>query len=350
MKHYLFFLLGVVLLVGAAGVATSTLSQSESAPLDYKEPPLVVSSTLEQQTDMVLLEVDKATLTATLKTWPENPKDSKVLKSFKIAIGKSQGDKQFEGDNKTPEGVYYTQKHIPGSTLPAKYGTIAIPIDFPNAIDRVQRKTGYGIWLHGVDREARIEEANVTEGCVAFHNQDVLKLSAWLKPHQGVVVIAEDGKVINRPEDLKDVRELTEEWIAAWDNRDIDAYIKNYHPDFRYNHHNLKSYKSYKGRVFNSYSKMVVNLSDLRVVTHEKYAVTMFNQDFHGDDRFSSIGRKRLYWIKNEQGKWQIMSEIFENRRFEFMTFSDKELAALSDATINSTNLTKEKEIKASSL
>ena len=37
---------------------------------------------------------------------------------FKIAIGKEKGDKQFEDDNKTPEGIYFVNRIIDGKSLP----------------------------------------------------------------------------------------------------------------------------------------------------------------------------------------------------------------------------------------
>src|SRR5690606_38220912 len=84
--------------------------------------------------DMMVLTVDKTALKAELKTWPEEPLQASTLRSFKIAIGKVDGDKEVEGDNKTPEGIYFAQSHIDGSTLPEKYGALAIPLNFPNPI------------------------------------------------------------------------------------------------------------------------------------------------------------------------------------------------------------------------
>ena len=34
-----------------------------------------------------------------------------------------------------------------------KYGVAAYPLDYPNAWDRFNERTGYGIWLHGVDHK-----------------------------------------------------------------------------------------------------------------------------------------------------------------------------------------------------
>ena len=76
---------------------------------------------------------------------------------FKIAIGKEKGDKQYEGDNKTPEGIYLL---IVLSTVafPEKYGPLALPINFPNDFDKDQGKTGHGIWLHGVADDSRVKK------------------------------------------------------------------------------------------------------------------------------------------------------------------------------------------------
>lgn len=278
--------------------------------------------------DTILLSVDKSLLKADLRTWPENSGLSSVLTTFKIAVGKADGDKEFEGDNRTPEGIYFVQNHIDGQALPDKYGPLAIPIDFPNPIDQVSGKTGHGIWLHGVDREQRIEEAKVTEGCVAFYNNDIKILANWLKSYQGIVVIAKDQKSVNQPDDINNIKKQTLDWIAAWAQRDIGSYQSFYGPHFRFGKYDLKGYIAYKKQVFAGYQKMDVLHDRLRVVTHPKYAVSFFNQDFRGDQRFVSIGRKVLYWEKDDKGAWKIQREVFENRRFEQLSLSEAELAA----------------------
>ena len=280
--------------------------------------------------NFIIMNVDKTAMKAELRTWPVNWKKSKLLKSFKIAIGKAEGDKQKEGDNKTPEGVYFTQRHIPGKSLPKKYGPKAIPLNFPNPIDRSSGKTGHGIWLHGVDDEKRIEEAKVTEGCVAFYNPDIVELGNWLRPKQGVIMIMADGKGYNRKKDLQKVAELTQTWANAWSERDVDAYTSFYSSDFRYKKMNLDAYKTYKKRVFRGYKKMVVKVDKIRVLSHPKYAISFFNQDFNGDNRFISDGRKILYWNLNDQGKWKIVGEVFEKMRFEPVSYTEDELAHLA--------------------
>lgn len=314
-------------------LATTTAFASDNAPL-AGAPLVAMTGATENKalrSDMMLLVVDKGRLQANLETWPADPTLAKTLRAFKIAIGKGDGDKEYEGDNKTPEGVYFAQSHRTGAGLPNKYGPLAIPIDFPNPMDQIVGKTGHGIWLHGVEYDARIEEAKVTEGCVAFYNADIEKLSNWMRSHQGVVVIASDTGKVNQPTDVERVKSRTVDWMNAWADRRVDDYMAHYAPDFRYANMNRAAYKDYKGRVFSSYKEMSVTYDNLRVVTHPKYAVAFFNQDFQGDKRFSSIGRKVLYWEKAADGEWYVKREVFENRRFEFVTFSEAELALLSE-------------------
>lgn len=281
--------------------------------------------------DMVILEVDKSALKAELRTWPEDTGKSSLLMTFRIAIGKEEGDKQIEGDNKTPEGIYFSESLLDGSTLPAKYGPKAIPINFPNPHDQMLKKTGYGIWLHGVEADQRVEQAKVTEGCVAFYNADILTLAKWVKPHQVPIVIAKDTNRVNQEADLKSVRERTLAWLDAWRNRDVDAYGDFYGNDFRFGNMSLSAYRTHKARIFKSYQNMTLKSDSLRILAHPKYAMAIMNQDFSGDKRYKSSGRKILYWTKGSDGQWRIAREVFENRRIELLTFTAAEIAKLSE-------------------
>ncbi|NRA45301.1 MAG: L,D-transpeptidase family protein [Oligoflexales bacterium] len=286
---------------------------------------------IDQFEAMILLKVNKSTLKAELRTLERPGYHSQLLHSFRIAIGKGVGDKEREGDNRTPEGIYFSLRHIEASNLLAsKYGRSAIPLNFPNHFDRLEGKTGYGIWLHGAGNDKRMEESNVTEGCIAFYNADILKLEQWLLPSSGAVVIAKNFSEVNRQDDMEQVFSLTNEWLEAWKNRAIDQYISFYDQGFKNGHRDIKAYKTYKRRVFSSYKKMEVKADLIRVLTHPKYAVSFMNQDFHGDRRFHSLGRKVLYWQKTANG-WKIIKEFFDRKKFSLLSFSDKDLQHLKD-------------------
>jgi len=283
----------------------------------------------DKNNELVFLLVDKTRLKADLLTWPEERKDSEKLVSFRIAIGKETGDKQKSGDNKTPEGIYFAKSILNGRHLPAKYGPVAIPIDFPNPLDRFLGKTGYGIWLHGVEQDSRIEAANVTEGCVAFYNADIRSLSQWLMPAESIIVIAKDATQVNRPEDVDEVKKLVGDWTSAWNDRDVDRYISYFIPNFRSfdKKMNLKNYRKYKQRVFASYENMSVKMQDVRVFTHDRYAVAIMNQDFTGDERYRAFGRKVLYWQRLDEGGWKLFHEEFDERPMRFTNLSREKIA-----------------------
>lgn len=280
--------------------------------------------------EMIFLTVDKSRSQADLRTLPENGLESAVIKTFKIATGKVDGDKERQGDNKTPEGIYFTTGMIPPEQLaPQKYGPLAIPLNFPNPMDQVAGKTGYGIWLHGVG-DRRIEDARVTEGCVAFQNSEISGLNRWLLPNHGIVVIAKDALEVNRAEDVRSAIDAAQGWVEAWASRDIGRYISHYAHDFSNQGKNKGQYESYKKAVFSSYKSMVVKMTNLRVVTHPKYAVAMMNQVFSGDNRFKSDGRKLIYLRRDTNGQWKIVRELFDNFMMRPVQFSNEDIAGLN--------------------
>lgn len=288
-----------------------------------------VESNADVMKEMIVLGVSKSALRAELKTLPANGAEPKPLRSFRIAVGKVDGDKEKEGDNKTPEGIYFTVGKIDGKQLPPqKYGPLALPLNFPNPMDQVQGKTGHGIWLHGVG-ERNIEDAKVTEGCIAFPNNEITSLVSWLKPSHGVVVIANDLAEVNRPTDLAELLRVSQDWVDAWASRDLERYIAHYADDFKNNGKSLEGYRIYKQAVFKSYKEMSLRMDNLRIVTHPKYALVMMNQDFKGDQRFRSDGRKMLYWRKDQAGQWKIVRELFDDFLMNPVQFSNEDVAGM---------------------
>ncbi len=296
--------------------------------------PLLISQNVlaaEKNQSMVFMAVDKTKLVAELRTWTEDFAKSEVLSKFPIAIGKEKGDKLKAGDNRTPEGIYFTQTHIAPSQIPIeKYGPKAVPLDFPNPFDLFQNKTGYGIWLHGAGNDNRMAEATVTEGCVAFYNRDIKKLSSWLVPYQAAVVISRDLESINNAEDLQNVKMRTEAWLAAWASKDLHSYLDFYDGEFNLEGRNRNQFKEYKQSLFAKYATMDVKGYGIRVLTHEKYAIAAMNQDFTGNGSYVSNGRKVLYWVKGKDGQWKILRETFGEHKFEPLAWTQQDLRMLT--------------------
>lgn len=290
---------------------------------------------------MIYVAVDKSKLIAELRTWTEDMSQSEVLSRFPIAIGKEKGDKEKAGDNKTPEGIYFAQSHIDSGQIPAeKYGPKAVPLDFPNPFDLFQKKTGYGIWLHGAGNDERIAEANVTEGCVAFYNKDIKSLVNWLMPYQAAVVISRDLSGVNSPSEVSSLKSRFDTWSHAWAQKDIHSYMEMYSQNFAISGRDLAEFKAYKSNLFQRYTEMKVKLTELRILTHEKYAITAMNQSFKGNDTYASDGRKILYWVRDNDGQWRILREVFSEKRFEPIVWTPRDLKQISsDLTKGAGNL-----------
>ncbi|MBF0322561.1 MAG: L,D-transpeptidase family protein [Magnetococcales bacterium] len=72
-----------------------------------------------------------------------------LIANYYISSGKNGPGKILKGDKRTPVGLYFITEYLPGYKLPPLYGFGAMPINYPNEWDRLHKKTGDGIWLHG---------------------------------------------------------------------------------------------------------------------------------------------------------------------------------------------------------
>lgn len=92
------------------------------------------------------------------------------LEDFYISVGGKGTGKLREGDRRTPLGVYLISDAIEQGRLPDFYGSGALPINYPNLWDRTQKRTGSGIWLHGVPSDTYARNPNASRGCVVLTN------------------------------------------------------------------------------------------------------------------------------------------------------------------------------------
>ena len=105
-----------------------------------------------------------------------------LLKTYSISIGKnSKGDKEYEGDKRTPEGTYIINDKNPNSGYHKNLG-----ISYPNESDKKEAKQngvspGGEIKIHGIrDGLGFIGKfhrfMNWTAGCIALTNDEVDEL------------------------------------------------------------------------------------------------------------------------------------------------------------------------------
>ncbi|HRK39797.1 MAG TPA: L,D-transpeptidase family protein [Burkholderiaceae bacterium] len=121
----------------------------------------------------------------------QTPPNLKLVADFFISVGKSGIDKKLEGDGRTPLGNYYITSTKDRKSLPAFYGAGALPINYPNAFDNRQGRTGSGIWLHGTPPDQFVRAPLASDGCVVVSNPDMQRLLDTVAPRTTPVVIAE---------------------------------------------------------------------------------------------------------------------------------------------------------------
>jgi murein L,D-transpeptidase YafK len=110
--------------------------------------------------------------------------DGKIFKTFRIALGiRPVGDKEKEGDFKTPEGRYLLDAKNPNSEF-----FLSILISYPDAHDRREAAEqgvdpGGAIMIHGQPNiptrsETYYRTQDWTNGCIAVSNSDMIDI--WL--------------------------------------------------------------------------------------------------------------------------------------------------------------------------
>ena len=107
-----------------------------------------------------------------------------VLKAYRIGLGNEPiGHKQYEGDGKTPEGLYYIDRRNPDSRY-----HLSVGVSYPNPQDSalaasVGRSAGSDVFIHGQGPEGRAlskQKADWTAGCIAVSDAEIEDVYAMI--------------------------------------------------------------------------------------------------------------------------------------------------------------------------
>lgn len=173
----------ILLLLVIVSVATiifmvySRKSQKEDFTINHsKDSILIEEISLQEdiQIDRILVEKSKRLLHVY--------KDKKLIKTYQIALGSNPvGHKEFEGDGKTPEGIYTINDKNPNSSYYLNLG-----ISYPNERDIQNAKNagkspGGDIKIHGLKNGLGFigklhREIDWTQGCIAVTNEEMDEL------------------------------------------------------------------------------------------------------------------------------------------------------------------------------
>lgn len=160
-------LAGTAILAGCGGPPSKFKS--------YDGPPVTQIVVEKSKRRMTLLSGDKA------------------LKTYDIGLGNEpRGHKQFEGDGKTPEGLYYIDRRNPNSIYHLSLG-----VSYPNTNDSsfaaTQGKSpGGDIFIHGWGPEGRVlapKRQDWTAGCIAVNDKEVEEIYSMINDGTPILIL-----------------------------------------------------------------------------------------------------------------------------------------------------------------
>ncbi|MCQ8895895.1 TolC family outer membrane protein [Limnobacter humi] len=108
----------------------------------------------------------------------------------------------------------------------------------------------------------------------------------------------------------KNLISRTSEWLKAWQNKDVNAYIAFYAPTFKPEQGNYESWEVNRRERLRSAAKIEIDMTDVQVVPNfddpTVYELT-FTQNYRSNN-YQEKSKKTLTW-KQQGGQWQIVRE-----------------------------------------
>lgn len=236
-----------------------------------------------------------------------------LIKDYYVSYGRGGVDKRKRGDLRTPLGVYFTTGRLTDDELPQRYGTGALPINYPNAWDVRLGNTGSGIWVHGSPKDTFSRPPQASEGCISLSNGHFTELDGIVDFESTPVLIGTQYEWLPQEEwasKREAFRQVVDNWQQDWESLNNDRYLANYSSDFDNGSMNYNRFAAHKRRVNSSKSFIDIEVKDLSIYQHpdkQDMFIATFTQTYSSDN-YSGTDLKRQYWIQ-ENGRWKIAYE-----------------------------------------
>lgn len=259
------------------------------------------------ESDKFILVTDKSKPEISLYTYKDH-KLSLVNRSA-ARVGGSKGDKERSGDMKTPTGSYDFVNKL--GKLDTFYGPFAYATDYPNLYDIVNKKGGYGIWLHGMPTDGNRTPS--TRGCVVVNNNYLQNLDKKITYQKTVLIIDDKPLPKTSKEDIALILSSMFQWKKAWEKNDLKGYLNFYDDNFkRFDGMGKAAFSAYKGRIFGKNESKKIVFREFEVTPNptsrnEKIFKVKFYEEYWAPS-YKFNGVKDLF-VKVENSKMTIMAE-----------------------------------------
>ena len=237
-----------------------------------------------------------------------------IIADFYVSIGKEGFHKKTSGDNKTPVGVYKITSRLIDEDLPELYGDRAYPINYPNIWDKKNKKTGYGIWIHGVPRDVYSRPPLTSEGCVVTSNHTLKKLKKYIQIGRTPVVLVENVSWIKRNlwhQNKKQAKNIIEKWRKTWESLDPYAFISKHSINFKSENHDFEQRVAHILRIIKRKTFIKVTVENMNLFyypTDKNLIFSDFRQHYESNN-FKTSSNKKLFWKQEKDGEWRILFE-----------------------------------------
>ncbi len=240
------------------------------------------------------------------------------LNNTNAIFGKNKEDKKLQGDLATPIGVYDLTNKL--QNLDQYYGPLAFVTSYPNLYDKLNKKTGYGIWIHGFPLNGDRTEAN-TKGCIVVENDDLLGFDKYINYQDSILISSKVALEEVSKNTLANILQSLFIWRNAWINNDLDLYLSFYDDGFRrFDGMNINNFKAYKKRIFDKKETKTIEFDKINITPYpntqnaDMYRIT-FIENYKANSGYTFSGVKELYvLVKND--KMNIIVEKYYYLRF----------------------------------
>lgn len=277
------------------------------------DPDLIPRSILKLRDDQkYALVVD--TKQSRLYVYQNQGDQLKFMTDYYISQGKLGTSKLKEGDQKTPIGIYYVTSRLPRTKLPDFYGAGALPINYPNDWDKLNGRSGSGIWLHGTPSNSYSRPPLASDGCVVLTNPDLQKLYASVEIGKTPIIISDRVEFVNKTKwetERNIAAKLLDAWRRDFVSADSSRLMKNYSNQFKSDAgEDLNTWFVKYKHALSSVVDLTVTLREVTLFRYpgrDNLIVSTFTQDTLTGKNKSTL-RKRQYWAK-EGAQWKIVYE-----------------------------------------
>lgn len=277
---------------------------------DFQVPGYVLRLN-EEQRNFIVVDLSQSRLFVYENTGNSTPR---LVNDFYVSMGKNGPGKWVEGDKKTPIGVYFISNYLRPESLTEFYGHGAFPLNYPNSWDRLKKRTGDGIWLHGNPLGTFSRPPRDSEGCVTVANVDFDRIKPHVQVGKTPFIIANGVEWVDEntvQSDSQAISTLVDTWRSDWESRDTNKYLAYYSKDFDAENKNYRQWAAHK-RIVNANKDFIkVELGKMSILKYpgeDKVIVVDFEQTYESNN-YRAVSPKRQYWKLEEDGQWRIFYE-----------------------------------------